>query len=326
MKNTPNWTAYIIAAIAAAVVIGLSLQILESNRQVRILNQEIQELRHRITRLVALPLDAAKPSVEQLEVELEGSQARIEDLESQVAKASASFAQAEAESSEAETPPEEEELEPEPEKASLDELREKLSSNAQVSAQLRGLMELAYSELFAGLDLDQETKAALRELLLASQLEQVALARYAMALGDVGYREQHEWTQDERALLAAQLEELLSAEDYAAWEDYERSIDERTLEATFRNQLNAFSSGLTPENHDLVLQIALEEFMAETDALRDSDALYTEAESMLYQLRAMVRMRERLLPLLSEDQYAELDNWLTMGENVIRDALPDDVL
>ena len=325
MKNTPNWTAYIIAAIAAAVVIGLSLQILELNRQNRILNKEIEGLENTIHRILNSALGPSEHSVEQLELELEGAQSRIEELESQVAKASAtSIAQAEAESSEAGTAPEEEE--PGPEKASLDELRERIGGNVQVSAQLRALMEMAYSELFAGLNLDPETKAALRDLLLASQLEQVALARYAMALGDVGYREQHEWEQDERALLAAQLEELLCAEDYAAWEDYEGSIEERTLEATFRNQLNAFSSGLTPENHDLVLQIALEEFMAETDALRDSDALYTEAESMLYQLRAMARMRERLLPLLSEDQYAELDNWLTMGENVIRDALPDDVL
>ncbi len=322
MKNKYGWTAYVLGAIAVAVVVGLSSRIQGLNKQIQDLKTEKQALESKVDALASL-LVPAEGSVEQLEVELEGAQARIEDLESQVAKATAaSMAQAEAEASEAEAPPEEEG--PQPEKPSLDALRERLSGNPQVSAQIRALMEMAYADLFAGLDLDPDTKAALRDLLLASQLEQVALANYAMELGDVGYGEQNEWIEDERAMLAAQLKELLSPEDYAAWEEYEGSIEERQLEATFRAQLNAFSSGLTPENHELVLQIALEEFMAEMAALRDSDTLYTAAQSMLYQIRAMAAMRERLLLLLSEDQYAELDNWLTMGENLMHDSLPDD--
>lgn len=184
-----------------------------------------------------------------------------------------------AEAPEAEAPPEEEG--PQPEKPSLDALRERLSGNPQVSAQLRALMEMAYADLFAGLDLDPDTKAALRDLLLASQLEQVALANYAMELGDVGYGEQNEWIEDERAMLAAQLKELLSPEDYAAWEG----------------------------------------FMAEMAALRDSDTLYTAAESMLYQIRAMARMRERLLLLPKQNGRVRFSLTLAFL-NDLRNALP----
>lgn len=325
MKNKYGWMAcVVVAAIAVAAVVWLS-------NRIQGLNTENQALVSDVETLAAL-LGPAESSVEQLETELEGTQARIEDLKSQVDKAAAALSEAEAQlqeaakaAEEAEAAPPEEEA-PQPEKPSLDEVRERLSGNPQVSVQLRALMEMTYAELFAGLDLDAETKAAMRELLLASQLEQVVLANYAIGLGDVGYREQSEWIEDERAALAAQLRELLSPEDYAAWEQYEGFAEERQLEATFRNQLNVYSSGLTPENHDLVLQIALEEFMAEMATLRASDTLYTAAESMLYQIRAMAGMRERLLPLLSDDQYAELDNWLTMGENLMHDSLPDDAL
>ncbi len=328
MKNKSAWVACVVAAaIAVAVVVWLS-------NRIQGLNTENQALQSDVERLAALAPDLAEPSVDELEAELEGAQARIEDLVSQVDRAAAALSEAEAQleaqlqeaakaAEEAEAAPPEEEA-PQPEKPSLEALRERLSGNPQVSAQLRALMEMTYAELFAGLDLDAETKAAMRELLLASQLEQVALANYAVGLGDVGYREQSEWIEDERAALAAQLKELLSPDDYAAWEEYEGFAEERQLEATFRNQLNVYSSGLTPENHDLVLQIALEEFMGEMAALRASDTLYTAAESMLYQIRAMAGMRERLLPLLSEDQYSELDNWLTMGENLMRQSLPDD--
>ena len=206
----------------------------------------------------------------------------------------------------------------------LDEIRERVRNNAGVGAQMQAITEMMYKDLFASMELDADTKAAMRELLIDSQKEQAALAGYAMELGDVTFAEQTAWVDAERERLAAQMQNVLSGDEYDAWREYETTIETRMLEATFDNQLNAFSGGLTPENHAMVLDVALEEFVAEQNALRSSDTLFTQSENVLYQIRSMDRMRERLEPVMEPGQYTELANWLDMGERVLRQQLPDD--
>ena len=172
--------------------------------------------------------------------------------------------------------------------------------------------------------LDSVSKASLRDLLLDRQKEQLALASYAMQLGDVTGREYAGWEAAESDRLAEQVRALLSDDEYEAWSEYEAGVDERAMDANLRNQISTFSSGLTQENHDLVVQVAVEEFLAEQNAIWESDRLYDQTEAAMFQLRAMGSMRERLTPLLSADQYQELDNFLTMGENMMRQMLPKD--
>lgn len=96
------------------------------------------------------------------------------------------------------------------------------------------------------------------------------------------------------------------------------------MDGNLRNQIRMFSSGLTPENHDLVVQVAVEEFLAEQNAIWASDRLYDQTEAVMFQLRAMDAMRERLTPMLTAEQFQEVEYFLTMGENLLRSALPKD--
>jgi len=67
--------------------------------------------------------------------------------------------------------------------------------------------------------------------------------------------------------------------------------------------------------------VAVQEFRAEQIALEQSDELFTLTENVLYQIRAMDAMAEQLRGLLSEDQFAELQNFLTFGQNAMNAQL-----
>ena len=209
------------------------------------------------------------------------------------------------------------------EKPNLEEIREEFRDSPQAMAQFKALTELLYADLLNALELDAETKAALRQYMVDSQTEEIALAQYAMQQGDIPWKQVMEWRDEERARLAELAKPLLSPEQQAAWDDYASTIDDRAMEAQLGNQIRAFSSGLTDENYETTMQVAVEEFRAEQMLLEQSDQPFTLEENIYYQIRAMDNMRERLQPALPPDQFAELENWLTMGENTLTASLPD---
>lgn len=273
---------------------------------------------------VASRLERSEAEKSVLEEKLSVTRARIAELEAEIAAAVAATEDA---VEEADTPVEDEVgggETSEDDKPTLDEIRERLRNNATAGVQGRALMEMAYGEFFGSLELDSVVKASLRDLLLDRQMEQLALAGYAMQMGDVTGREFAGWEAEESDRLAEQVRALLSDDEFEAWAEYEAGIDERAMDANLRNQIRMFSSGLTPENHDVVVQVAVEEFLAEQNSIWESDALYDRTEAVMFQIRAMDSMRVRLTPLLSEDQFQELENFLTMAENMLRAALPED--
>ena len=94
------------------------------------------------------------------------------------------------------------------------------------------------------------------------------------------------------------------------------------LETTLRDQIRAFVSGLSSENFETVMLVAVEEFRAEQILLENSNTLFTQSENIYYQIRAMTAMRDRLPGYLPEDQYAEISNWFTMAENMMNASQP----
>lgn len=264
----------------------------------------------------AAPADTSDDELARLRDQLAKAEARIAELE---AAAAAPAPEAPAPEPVAELEP----AAPEPDKKppSLDEIRAELENNGGLKAQFQALTEMIYADLLNDLNLDPETKAALRELLLNAQIEELALAQYAMQKGDVPWNQVAQWRDDERALLDQEIRGLLAADKYKLWQDYAATLDERALEGSLRNQIRAFASGLTDENFEAVMQVAIEEFIAEQDALNNSNTPFTTAENLRYQIRAMEQMRERLREYLTPDQFAEINNWLNMGINLFEQQL-----
>ena len=318
MRTKSNVVAYAIAAIAVVAAIVLWFQ----NRDLEVRINELQMDAVEIGESPEIPvIPVATDPVEdarELTAELAEANARIATLEQQLAAsdtetASTENAEAGEQSDTAHTGNEDE-------PRTLEEMRARLSENAAVSAQVQALTEMAYADFFGAVELDAETKNAIRQALRDSQLEQITLAQYAIQEEATG-RDYGEWKREERERLNEQMRALLSPENHEVWEGYEETLDQRMLEATFENQFNAFASGLTPENHELAMTVAVEEFLEEQWALENSEETFTEADNFQFQLDAMAAMRERLQPVMEEDQFRELENWLTMGENVMRQGL-----
>ncbi len=255
---------------------------------------------------------------------LADAESRNRSLESDLADAQAA---AEAASTPNDAPAKEEsapEAKSDERKRSLEEIRNRLETNPAASAQIKALTELMYADLLNSLDLNPEEKAELRQLLTDSLIQSLALSQYAMQDGKLLWSEVRSWELEERAYLDAKLREMLSPESYQTWEDYFSDIDAHQLEGNLRNQIAAVASGLTPGNFDLVLQVAVEEFRAQQIALEQSSQLFTMAENIHYQLRAMEAMRTRLAAALAADQFAEIENWLEMAERLLSAQLPQD--
>lgn len=269
--------------------------------------------------------DAMEASAEPAIIEpAEDHTAELADLRDKLAKANARIAELEATA--AAPPPVAPAPEPEPEepakkKPTLDEIRAEFEKNNALKAQFQALTELIYADLLNDLDLDPETKAALRQLLLDAQMEELALTQYAMSQGDIPWSQVAQWQDEERAILDEQIRALLANDQFKKWQEFAANYDERALEGNLRNQIRAFASGLSDENFEAVMQVALEEFLSEQNTLNNSNTPFTRAENMRYQIRAMERMRERLREYLPPDQFAEINNWLNMGINMFEQQL-----
>jgi len=260
-------------------------------------------------------LDRVEAERAQLQTEVAAANDRIRELEADAAMTST------------DTPAKEESAEENPEandedsELSLDDVRAKLTENPGAKIQLKALTEMVYADFLNGIEMDAATKAALRELLGESFIETVALNQYAMQKGDVTWADVRDWTLQEREILDKQIRGQLSDEAYATWSEYAVDMDARQLDGNLRNQIKMLASGLTDDNFEMVMEVAVQEFLAEQAALEQSDQLFTMAENVHYQIRAMDAMADRLQGVLSEDQFAELQNFITFGENALNAQL-----
>ncbi len=265
----------------------------------------------------------------ELQKDLDETSADRARLESELSEARERIKQLEADAATAEFEPEvtsevaEEPMEPEAEEStedkdlSLNDIRAKLRENPAASVQLKALSEMMYSDFLNAVEMDAATKSDVRDLLADSYLETAALTQYGLQDDDATWSDVRAWTLEERAILDEELRGRLDADAYAAWSTYAADIDARQLDSTLRNQIRTIASGLTPDNFELVMGVAVQQFRAEQIALEQSNEPFTLEENVNYQLRAMDAMRAQLQGVLPEDQFAELQNFLTFGENAL---------
>lgn len=263
-------------------------------------------------------LEQTEAERNRLESELAEAEARIKALESEAATAEMAVESAVDEVVE---PVEAETESADDEALSLNDIRARIQENPAAKVQLKALSELVYADFLNGVEMDAETKAEVRRLLTESFTESMALNQYALQSEEATWSDVRAWTLNERALLDEELRGQLSSDAYATWTEYSADLDARQLDSTLRNQIRALASGLTPENFELVMGVAVQEFRAEQIALEQSNELFTMEENVNYQLRAMDAMRAQLQGILSEAQFAEVQNFLTFGENALNAQL-----
>jgi len=307
MNQPAKFSGYLIAALALIAVVGLSIQNGQLRKDLAQLNAADSD--ESVTVLESAP--AKDLSLQTNPVIIEGQLMEIETDEVQTG--AAPFVEPPVQA------PEKSRVKSKPRSyspPSIDDIREGITLNGGVRAAFRAATNGVYADLYNSLDLDPDTRDLLSNLLLDSQLEEFVLRQYAFMLGDATWSEYYRWVQDERDLLASEVAPLLNPEQSAIYAEYLARIDVRALEVTARDQIRPFTSRLTPENLDLVVQVVVEEFATEQEILRNSDAIINALSPFQYQLLAMETIEDRLGLILEEDQLRELDEWFRGSDDL----------
>lgn len=268
-------------------------------------------------------LEDARTETAALQTELDETKAALAKLEADKATEAQTPSTAEPETAEGEEAPEEEGS-GEKEKPTMEQIAESIAKNPMAKTQMTALTEMIYGSVLREMSLSVEDEKLVRDLLTESFTEQTVLRQYAMSQENVTAKEWKQWENEENARLAEELKAALSPESFEAWEAFEADSTRRSLEGQFKPQILAYSSGLTDENHDLVVQVAVEEFMMVQDEFEQSDQIFSLRSNIDMQLTALGQMRPRLQEFLDEDQYREANRWLELGETQLNGVRPPD--
>ena len=120
-----------------------------------------------------------------------------------------------------------------------------------------------------------------------------------------------------------ELSYFLSPEDLAGFDEYQATLPERMMEQSYGMQLRMYASGLTPENHAMVLDVLTEEMLFLQDDSAGASSSSSDPGSEFANLIEMYdRVRERFSGVLDEGQQAVLDRFLDQQQSMFEMMLP----
>lgn len=126
-------------------------------------------------------------------------------------------------------------------------------------------VDMQYGGFFGEAGLTPEKEAALREILLDHSRGQGA-AGMAMMRGEAMPEGTTIPTEED---LMASVKELLSSEEYEAFEQYQDEIPERMARQQLEMQLNMFAPGMSQESFDTTVDVMAQRLAAVTEAQTD---------------------------------------------------------
>ncbi len=127
--------------------------------------------------------------------------------------------------------------------------------NQQKTA-LNAMIDKNYGKLFSDLKLTPEQSATLKDLIVNKQLEAASMGM-SMISGDMDAAKRAEAVkqlQTSNEASDAQIKELLGNDNYAQFQDYEKSMGERMAISGFKDQLASGSASLTGDQEQALLQ------------------------------------------------------------------------
>lgn len=185
---------------------------------------------------------------------------------------------------------------------------------ARMSAQFT--VPTLYGGLFKELNLPPETEARVREILVDSITEQVSLSFDAMnKKSDPEEMRKNMEAHGQR--LRADLATVLTADELAVFDDYEANKERRMLESGLDVQLTMFAKGLTEENRDMFRDVIIEEMTAQGYSTNNPENYTNPGGAIERQMTAFQTARDRVVPVLPEDQAAHVDAFIQQMEGMM---------
>jgi hypothetical protein len=171
------------------------------------------------------------------------------------------------------------------------------------------------------LALPAEVDSEVRGILAHSMSQQIEAG---MGMMDGSATSGKELKDQERAAVAelrAMLSQVLTVEELAQWEAYEEDKPRRMMEQSYDMQLGMFAPAMDEETRLLVRDTLVAHMMVNMEDFAASDAPTGMSGPFEQQLGAFERVREDLLPLLDDEQYAQVDQFLAQQEQMLEVTL-----
>lgn len=186
----------------------------------------------------------------------------------------------------------------------------------QQKTALGGMLDKNYADFFKAMNLTPEQTAAMKELIMNKMLGGAELGMEMMS-GEMTAEQRTELTKKMKETtdtINQQLKELLGAENYSQFENYEKSIPDRMALEQFKGQLTADLALNANQEQSLLDAISAErqgfkfttDFSNQQDFSEDVFSRFTEERMNLYfqeQEQLNQRILARAQPLLSQAQY-----------------------
>jgi hypothetical protein len=182
--------------------------------------------------------------------------------------------------------------------------QQKAIARVQVSA----LIDMTYGTFFGERTFPPEIEEAVRDLLVTYGVETQRLVAEARK----NERVAKDVADDLGAYKAALRDELagvISAEEVAAWEEYEPYADQYLYENLVEGQLTMLASGLTAENRAIAKTVIAQELVAHIEAFENSDLAYTTRNHFDSQEDALNVSVEQLREVLDGEQLAFIEGY-----------------
>lgn len=170
-------------------------------------------------------------------------------------------------------------------------------------------INMSYRDFFAGLALDPEREEAVREVLRRFMRKTARTGMRAMGGGGDMDALSEEMAVAEEAM-RAELAEILTPEELAYFDEYQATLPARQMAMGMEMQLNMMAPDLTAENRQLMVDLMVEEMLAQQPEQAGNAFSMMPQDAMEMQHQAYTRLLERAAQYMESDQYAIAEGFI----------------
>jgi hypothetical protein len=195
---------------------------------------------------------------------------------------------------------------------------------SQQKTALSGMIDKNYGRLFSDLHLTPEQSSALTDIILNKQLEaaDMGMSMFSDDLDATKRAELVQQVKEASGAADAQIKELLGADNFAQFQEYEKSIGERMTVSGFKDQLGSGPTVLTGDQEQQLVEAMTQErqnfkfttdFSDQSKFTGDFASVFTEDKMNVF-FQELAQLNQQYLAraqgILSPDQFTAFEKYL----------------
>ena len=293
--NKAGWGVAVLAGVVAA---GVYVEL----RRTRVQLDETSQEALRVAEAQAAEIEALQRRIRELSAGASPLDAQPEPLVTESAPAS--------------TEPDPVAAIEEPEAKDEERQAEREREERIISAQLGIMMDMAYSPFYEQLGLADESKSAMRDVLVQAAHREQQNARDSMRSMDRKASEIKAFNDETDAWLRQELAQVLSPEKMKEWEEYEPYAEQILFESLLDGQLTMLTPGLSDEARQTTKEQFAKGLKVALDDFHESDEMYTLNNFNDAQLAGLKLGLDELSAELDDGQLNHAGSFITQVEAV----------